>query len=55
MLSDSETDTIGQEPEEVNVKVKAEILAPEEDIRKRIEIVVDSVQKLHFKFIEQEA
>ena len=33
MLSDSETDTIGQEHEEV--KGKAEKLAPEEDIRKR--------------------
>jgi hypothetical protein len=52
MLSDSETDTIGQEPEEVNVKVKAEILAPEEDIRKRIEIVVDSVQKFKSAYVE---
>jgi hypothetical protein len=48
MLFDNETDTIGEEHEEV--KVKAEILTPEEDIRKRITKVVDTVKEFSSEY-----
>ena len=41
---------IGEVHEEV--KVKSEILTPEEDIRKRIQIVVDGVQKFEIVYLE---